>query len=285
MSKITNALQEIESLDELARRDQGVNRIHPLVKFFVTILYLVVTVSFHRYNVAGVLSMALYPFLLFEITGLSFGQALKRLRVVLPIVCIMGIFNPFFDREVLFYLGGAGVEAAAEAMAGGSGIGTGIPVTGGVLSMLTLMIKGVLTVLSSYLLIATTTMEDICYALRRIHVPRIIVTEMLLIYRYMFVLSREAGRIYQAYMLRAPGQKGIASKAWGPLAGQLLLRSMDRAERVYDSMTLRGFTGEYPGGAAKHFGWPDLLYLVCFAAGILILRFVPLFVLLGSLFV
>ncbi|MCR4587533.1 MAG: cobalt ECF transporter T component CbiQ [Lachnospiraceae bacterium] len=265
MSNITNALQEIESLDELARRDQGVNRLHPLVKFFVTLLYLIVTVSFHRYDLAGVLSMALYPFVLFEVTGLSFRRALYRLRVVLPLVCIMGIFNPLFDRETVLVIGS-------------------VSVSGGVLSMLTLMIKGVLTVLASYLLIATTTMEDICYALRKIHVPKIIVTEMLLIYRYIFVLSREAGRIYQAYMLRAPGQKGIAMKAWGPLIGQLLLRSMDRAETVYESMTMRGFDGEFPGVPGRRIKARDLLYLVFFGAGILALRWFPVFTLLGSLF-
>ncbi len=265
MSDIERAIREIESLDELARRDQGVNRIHPLVKFFVTVFYLVVTVSFSGYDLFGVISMALYPFLLFEITGLSFTRALYRLRVVLPIVCIMGIFNPFFDREVLLTVGN-------------------VAVSGGVISMITLMIKGICTVLASYLLIATTTMEDICYALRKIHVPKIIVTELLLIYRYLFVLSREAGRIYRAYMLRAPGQKGIAMKAWGPLIGQLLLRSMDRAEDVYNSMSLRGFSGEFPGGKKKGFLPGDALYLLFFVSGILLLRFFPVLTLLGSLF-
>ena len=35
------------------------------------------------------------------------------------------------------------------------------------------------------------------------------------------------------------------SKAWGTLVGQWLLRSMDKAEDVYESMLLRGFTGDF----------------------------------------
>ncbi len=48
-----------------------------------------------------------------------------------------------------------------------------------------------------------------------------------------------------AYKLRAPSQNGINYKAWGTLVGQWLLRSMDKAERVYESMLLRGFTGDF----------------------------------------
>ena len=42
-----------------------------------------------------------------------------------------------------------------------------------------------------------------------------------------------------AYALRAPGEKGIHFRAWGSLLGQLLLRSVDRAQLVYESMLLR----------------------------------------------
>ena len=49
----------------------------------------------------------------------------------------------------------------------------------------------------------------------------------------------------EAYHLRAPGQKGIHISAWGSFLGQLLLRSMDRAEDLYESMLLRGFRGEF----------------------------------------
>lgn len=66
-------------------------------------------------------------------------------------------------------------------------------------------------------------------------------TQVLLTYRYVTVLLEEANRMTQAYSLRAPNQKGVHFKVWGTLAGQLLLRSMDRANEVYESMTLRGY--------------------------------------------
>lgn len=66
----------------------------------------------------------------------------------------------------------------------------------------------------------------------------------------------------QAYALRAPGQKGINLKAWGSFAGLLLIRSIDRAQTVYESMQLRGFTGEFNDLKNVKFRSADFLYLI-----------------------
>ena len=227
MANITSTIREFQTIDTLARRDCFLTRLHPLLKVFVTLAYIVAVVSRSKYDIAGLIYLAIYPILVFGFGGLSFRDCLRRLRIVLPLVCIVGIFNPIFDREVVMTVGGVGIS-------------------GGVLSMVTLMMKGVLCVLAGYLLIANTTIEGICRALRILHVPKIIVTVVLLIYRYMSVLLSEVGRVTRAYALRAPGQRGIAFGAWGSLVGLMLLRSMDRAGEIYESMKLRGFDGEFP---------------------------------------
>ncbi len=268
MSKISKAIVEIEHLSQRAEQNQWVNLIHPLVKLFLTILYIVLVVSFPKYDLAGVCAMALYPIIAFNMADLSWKSALHRLRVVLPLVCIVGVFNPIFDREIVSYM-----------MLGGKMIG----ISGGVLSMLSLMVKGVLTVLASYLLIATTTIEKVCYALRQIHVPKVMVTQILLIYRYITVMLEEVHRIAQAYSLRAPGQKGVHFKAWGSLVGQLLLRSMDRADDVYASMCLRGFSGEFQM-EKRPFGGRDAAYLLFWTISFALIRIFPVFKIVGSLF-
>ena len=274
MSKIDSAIRELKTIDQMAGEDQWMNRIHPLVKLFLTVFYIVLTVSVSRYNLPGCALMAVYPVVLFIIGEISVIDALRRLRIVLPLVLIVGIFNPFFDREIVVQIGS-------------------VPVSGGVLSMFTLMIKAVLTVLASYLLIVTTSIEEICYALRLLHVPQLFVTEVLLIYRYITVLLKEAGRVTQAYQLRAPGQKGIAFRAWGPLLGQMLLRSMDRAEVLYQSMCIRGFRGQFylsprktrssdPDQGRKQTR-SDVLYLLIWTAILVLFRFFPVSEFVGSL--
>lgn len=109
----------------------------------------------------------------------------------------------------------------------------------------TLAVKGAFAVLASYQLIAATAMEHICAALRMLRIPQFLVTQLLLIYRYLTLLLKQADEIAQAYSLRAPQQNGLHISVWGSLVGQLLLRSLERAGAMYDSMLLRGFHGEY----------------------------------------
>lgn len=266
MSKINQAIYEIRTIDGMANEDRWVNVIHPLVKLFLTIFYIILVVSFAKYNLTGLLGMVVYPIILFNLGEISMKDALHRLRIVLPMVCIVGIFNPFFDKEIVTVV-------------------FGIPCSGGVLSMLTLMVKGILTVLAAYLLIATTTIEKICYALRILHVPKIFVTQILLIYRYITVLLSEANRMMQAYSLRAPGQKGVQFKVWGTLTGQLLLRSMDRADDLYESMCLRGYQGEFYYGEKQKSRWQDWMYLLVWTLVFLLFRVIPVFELVGNLFI
>ena len=101
------------------------------------------------------------------------------------------------------------------------------------ISMLTLMLKGVFCLMASFLLMATTPIDSLCAALRKLHVPGLLVTLLLLTYRYVGVMTEELAVMTDAYHLRAPGQKGIQVSAWGSFLGQLLLRSMDRAQELY----------------------------------------------------
>lgn len=255
MSKLSGAIREINRMDDLAARDTWLNRIHPLVKLLVTLVYIAVTVSFSKYNPVGILVMSVYPAALFILGELSLRRALWQLRVVLPLVCLVGLFNPFFDRRPAAVLGS-------------------FTITLGMISMITLMMKGVLAVLASYLLIASTGIDRLCYALRLLHVPSLLVTQLLLTYRYISVLLSEANRIVNAYSLRAPRQRGVHFRVWGSLAGQLLLRSVDRANEVYESMSLRGFSEEFLYGKTSALSRKDGCYLALWWAIFIIIRMI-----------
>lgn len=265
MSKIGSAIGTINRISELAGRDQWVNRIHPLAKFLVTILYIICVVSCAKYDVPAVLGFTLYPLVMFIISDLSVRGCLSRIWIVLPFVCLIGIFNPIFDPVQIRVWGSAG--SANEVI-----------ISAGWFSFLTLVLKGLLTVMAGYLLVATTTIEKICYALQCLHLPRILITEFLLIYRYLGLLLQETERVSQAYALRAPGQKGVHVKAWGSLAGMLLLRNIDRADAVYESMLLRGYDGSFRYMAAEYNEegksqkrYNSVLYFCCWAAAFAVL--------------
>lgn len=277
MASIDSSLKEISKINTLQQRDQWVNNLHPLVKLLLTFLYIISVVSIGKYDLSKMLVFVIYPFIGFNLADLRFKDALYRMRLILPLVMVVGIFNPIFDREIMLYIGGT-------VMANGERVG-GLAISAGVISMLTLMLKGVYAVLAAYILIATTSIEEICYAMRKLHMPQILVLVILLINRYIYILGEEASRIMTAYKLRAPSQRGIHYKAWGPLVGQWLIRSMDRAETVYESMQLRGFNGEYRYVGDHKFNKADIIYLVCWVVIFAIFRFTNVVEALGGLFV
>lgn len=226
MDKLSGAQSELREMDALAAGTSVVHRLHPLCKLLVTVTYIFIVVSFHKYDLTGLIVMVLYPVFLFQAAGIPVHVCFYKLRVVLPLVCAVGLVNPFLDHVPLMQIGN-------------------LIITGGIISMLTLMLKGCLALMASFLLVATTTIDVLCGALRKLHVPKVLTALLLLTYRYVGVIMAEASAMSQAYSLRAPGQKGIHILAWGSFLGQLLLRSMDRAQELYSSMELRGFQGEY----------------------------------------
>jgi len=252
MSSIEKNIRELNRIQEIQQRSHWMNDLHPLGKLLISVIYIFLTASFGGYDIAPLILMAIYLVFTFLMGDLSLKEGLYRMRLILPLVMFVGIFNPFFDTKTVLYIGS-------------------IPVSGGVISMITLIIKGLYCVLAAYALIATTSIDDICYALRCLKVPKIIVIVIMLIYRYFDVMAQEAARITTAYRLRAPSQKGIHYKAWGTLVGQWLLRSMDRAEMVYESMLLRGFKGEFSFNNKKVTPF-DIIYPLIWATILIIIR-------------
>ena len=264
MNRMDRSLLELREMDTLAAGDSPVHRLCPAAKLLTTIAYIAVTVSFGKYQLSGVLMMILYPALLFSLSGVPVDTCFRKLRFVLPLVLAVGVFNPIFDRAPALVVGGTAVS-------------------GGVVSMVTLMAKGVFCLAASFLLVATTPIDALCAALRRMHVPSLLVTLLLLTFRYVGVMTEELSVMTDAYHLRAPGQKGIRFAAWGSFLGQLLLRSMDQAEELYGSMQLRGFNGTFTYAADRRCTARDALWFAVWTAAFVLCRVFDLAGLLGSL--
>lgn len=266
MNRAEQALYELKQMDELAAMDTPVHRFSALSKLFVTVVYILTVMSFGKYDLTGVFMMILYPYFMFQLCDIPYRTCLYKMRYIIPLVAFVGIFNPFFDREVILRIGSIGIS-------------------GGMISFVTLLLKGLLCLSASFLLVATTRIDDLCAALRKIHIPSMLVTVFMLTYRYISVLTEEVAVMSDAYHLRAPGQKGIAFNAWGSFLGQLLLRSMDRAEELYAAMLLRGYRGEFPETHSEQKNRASLIYALVWTALIILFRMVNIPALIGSLFV
>ena len=60
MSEINNKIHELHRVDMMAGREDWLSGLHPLAKVLVTFSYIFSVVSFDKYDLAGLLPMAVY---------------------------------------------------------------------------------------------------------------------------------------------------------------------------------------------------------------------------------
>jgi cobalt/nickel transport system permease protein len=135
-----------------------------------------------------------------------------------------------------------------------------------------LLLRSTLCLMILILLTNTSRFADLLRGLRKLGCPRILVLNLGFLYRYVFVLTEEVLRMRQARDCRRVGSLGVKAelKTLGAMLGTLLIRSFERAERMYQAMLSRGYSGEIPTMWAPRFSWRDLAFLAGLAAVITI---------------
>jgi cobalt/nickel transport system permease protein len=117
----------------------------------------------------------------------------------------------------------------------------------GLLLAAAIALKGNAIVLAIINLFSTMEPATLGHALNHLHVPQKLTLLLLLTIRYLDVLEREYSRMRAAMRVRAfrPGMNGHTYRAFGYLVGMLLVRSLDRSERILAAMKCRGFAGRF----------------------------------------
>lgn len=110
---------------------------------------------------------------------------------------------------------------------------------------ITLKANSIFLVLTA--LLATISLTTIGQALGQLGVPKKFVHILLFTYRYMHVLEKEFQRLWNAVAVRGfiPATTVHTYRTYAYLVGMLLLRSVERAERIHDAMLCRGFNGRF----------------------------------------
>lgn len=214
---------EAGRMDELGRLDSPVHRLDARVKTLTTVAFLVAVMSFPRYEISALMPFFLYPAALMAWGRIPPGFILRKVLIASPFALAVGIGNPWFDREAIVFLGPHAIS-------------------GGWISLLSIAVRFALTVSAALSLVACTGIHRLCAGLDRLGLPRVFVLQVQLLYRYLFVVAGEGLRMTRGAELRSVGRP-IRLRTYASLAGHFLLRSMDRAQRVYEAMTSRGFDG------------------------------------------
>ncbi len=164
-----------------------------------------------------------------ELAGMPVRRTLARATAVLPFSLAAVIGIPFAGGGETLEL--AGVRMSVE----------GIWTLAGV-SMKAFLSAAMLSVVTS-----STGFEGMVKAMRSLGMPALVADILSLSWRYLFLLADEAVRLKRAASARGFMPRWLPQAVIvGRLAGNLFVRSYERAERVHGAMMLRGFAGAMP---------------------------------------
>ncbi len=253
MSNLGSSYFQAGELEALSRQDTIIHRLDPRIKIIITLFFVCCVVSYGKYEVSGLIPYFMFPLVICQVGRVRLTSLAKKVAIVSPFAVFIGIFNPFIDREVFTVI-------------------SGVSVTGGWVSFLSILVRFMLTVSAALALVAVSGFQAVCLALDRLKVPRVFVLQLLFLHRYIFVLSEEALSMIRAYHFRSAGQGSISFKTAGSMMGHLLLRTLDRAQRIYRAMYARGFQGQIILASNLKIKTFDVLFVLIWVGLFILLR-------------
>lgn len=253
MSKLQQAilvLQDMQSAKSCADR-----AVSPVCSLIVTVAYLIAMLSVPVDHVGMLLCFAVYPILASPLLGMPFMSVFVKSIYLLPLIAFIGVFNPFFDTVPAMTVGGYVISR-------------------GWLTFFSIILRGLLSVQALIILIKSCGFEGVCHGLRRLGIPAFLVTQLLMVYRYMTVLLTEALDMRRACQSRSYGRKHYPLKMWGRMTGQLFIRTVARSEAINRAMLARGFTGSMPAYRHNQAHWcgNDTVFVAAWGAAFILLR-------------
>ncbi|NVL92931.1 MAG: cobalt ECF transporter T component CbiQ [Desulfobacterales bacterium] len=238
--------------EQFSAGESIVHGLDPRIKIIVAILFsVVVAVSSSFLALFTALAVSLS---LIVLARLSAKAVFYRLLLVNGLILFLWLLLPFtFKGEALFTIGPL--------------IGT----REGVLYASQITVKCNAILLAMIALVATIPIFTLGHAMSQLHFPDKIIHLFLFTYRYIHVIFQEYHRLTNAMKIRGfIARTNIHTyRSYAYLVGMLLVKSYDRAERVYEAMLCRGFSGRYYALSRFSIKTGDILYLSLMLAAIL----------------
>ncbi len=205
---------------------RGIGSLDPRARILGAVAFAVVTVALSSL-IALLLALALAAGAL-AAARLPAGPTLRRVAMMDGFILVMLVLLPFtVPGEPAFSVFGwpaswAGLERAAA-----------------------IALKANAVVLMLLSLVGSMEPTTLGHALARLRCPESLVHLLLFTVRYIAVVEDQYRRLRRAMKARGfrPRTNGHTLRSLGYLIGMLLVRAMERSERILQAMKCRGFTG------------------------------------------
>ena len=205
-------------------------------------LFVLFVLTLGKYDFSGVVAYAAFPLFVIIVSKMPLRTIFRRLALLSPFIVMIAAANPFFDRRPLFSIGE-------------------ITLTAGMVSGLVIVGKSLVLITAIITLSMIVPFYRLCDALRGFRVPDVFITQLVLLYRYSFLLFEEAMALQKARNMRSFGGNGKEFFTTAKMLGSLLLRTNERGERIYRGMLARGFNGTVHHAGDDPFRVKDILFM------------------------
>lgn len=222
-------------------RSTPLDRLDTRTRVVVAVLLILALVSLRSWPLLGL--AILLGGMLTTSAGVSGRQMVRRLLHVEGFLLILFVALPLTTQLPPFVTVGP-VELSVP----------------GLERAVTLALRITAAVLVVLPLVSGLTPIRLGHALGRLGLPARLVQVFLFSIRYVELLRAEARRLHDSMRLRGftPGTNLHTMKSYGHFIGQLLVRAVERAERIDEAMRCRGFAGRFPLVTLERFGFADL---------------------------
>lgn len=241
----------IPGLDQGEENRGVIGGIDPRIRVVAAIVFAVAVVSCH--DVAALASGLAAALGVLVLARLPVLPTLRRMVAMDMFVVFILVMLPFtMPGDPLFEI--AGFTASRQ----------------GLMRAVEIGLKANAVVLALMALVGSMSSVTLGHALYRLRLPENLVHLLLFTVRYIDVLHQEYLRLRIAMEARGfqPATTLHTMRSFGYLVGMMLVRALERSERILAAMSCRGFVGHFPLFDAFRIGWRDGVFatatvLVC----------------------
>ena len=216
------------------------NKSHPLTRLILPFIFVV------PFLIIDDLYLIFTTILIILIFGIIFQlqvlKSLSRLKIVLPLVLLLVIFIPFYVGDTVIYQ----IDSFIKINIYQEGLYLA--------SLIFLRVVGSFFIFMSFL--TSLTYSEFIEALTKLRIPPALVGSLVIMLHYIPILATSNKKILNAQEIR--GKK--TSSYWQKLKthayimGKSILVNMERSEKLYESLKMRGFSGEITFVTKKYKG-------------------------------
>jgi len=237
------------------------DKVHPMVRFILP--FILVIPCLILADLFLIITVILIVIILNIVFRLQFVQTLSRLKLIIPFVFVLTIFVPFYYGSTVIYQFYflVPIKLYSEGLRMG----------------LIIFLRVVLAALTFLSFFSSLTYSEYIETLTKIRIiPSFLVGSIVIMLHYIPILASSNKKVLEAQELRGKNttKYGVRLKAHAYIMGKNVVNNMERSEKLYDSLKMRGFSGKI-SFASKNLKLLDYIVLIIF---VLIMVFLVYFI-------